>query len=140
MKYKKTRENLAKTEVLTSKLSKMGTIDYSQSEIKYVVDAWKLAKTPAALYTRLITIDDLIDNLGYSWDITSDGKPVVNDDVPVWVYNNNYSYLTMSQYNDSTYGVWIVNNVGTLGICGRLDGIQSAVVRPVIVLYKSAID
>ena len=40
------------------------TTDYAQSEIKYVVDAWKAAQAPNATNARLITLDDLIDNLG----------------------------------------------------------------------------
>ena len=41
------------------------TTDYASSEIKYVVDAWKNEKVPAASEARLITFDELKDNLGY---------------------------------------------------------------------------
>ncbi len=90
------------------------TTDYAQSEVKYVVDTWKNAQAAQALDARIINMDYLIDNLGYSWNITSAGNPAVNDDVPSWVYNSNYYYWTMSQYRDLSPHVWIVGNDGTL--------------------------
>ena len=42
------------------------TNSYASSEIKYVVDAWKTAKAPAAAEARLITIDE-VSSLGYEW-------------------------------------------------------------------------
>ena len=35
------------------------TVDYEQSEIKYVVDAWKAEKAPAASEARLIAVDEI---------------------------------------------------------------------------------
>ena len=43
------------------------SIDYSQSTVKIVVDAWKTAQAPAASESRLITLDELVDNLGYEY-------------------------------------------------------------------------
>ena len=38
---------------------------YDGSYIKTTVDAWKAEKAPAATSARLITIDELKNNLGY---------------------------------------------------------------------------
>ncbi len=43
--------------------------NYAQSEVKYVVDTWKITKAPVASEARLITYDELIDNLGYEWGV-----------------------------------------------------------------------
>ena len=114
--------------------------DYASSEIKYVVDAWKTAKAPAATEARLITYDELIDNLGYDPTISSSGNPQRNDNVPTWVYKSNYWYSTPSQHQRSSSSVWIVNSYGVLRNNSVNNGYDDyGVVRPVIVLPKSAI-
>lgn len=40
------------------------TTDYAQSEVKYVVDAWKIANAPAASEARLITKSGFVADLG----------------------------------------------------------------------------
>ena len=45
------------------------TNSYNASDIKYVVDTWKITKAPVASEARLITYDELIDNLGYEWGV-----------------------------------------------------------------------
>ena len=112
------------------------TTDYAQSEVKYVVDAWKTAKAPAALSARLITIDDLKDNLGYVLDtsVTSEAY-IPSSSTPSWVYNSNYWYWTMSQYQDSSSNVWSVYNNGELGNINVYS--YYGVVRPVITISKS---
>ena len=116
------------------------TNTYASSEIKYVVDAWAQAKVPTGLKeARLITYDELIDNLGYDPTISSAGIPQVNDNVPSWVYNINYSYWTMSQYNDSASIVWGVNDYGYL-YRGYVGNSYDTAVRPVITLKKSALN
>jgi len=117
---------------------------YSTSYVKTTVDAWKTAKAPMATEARLITIDDLKDNLGYVQGMinpTTQGY-VPTSSTPSWVYYNNYRYWTMSQYQDSAGRVWNVNKDGTLdGLDVYIGGYYgSVVVRPVIVLPKSAID
>ena len=111
--------------------------DYASSEVKYVVDAWKTAKAPMATEARLITFDELKDNLGY--ELIDNGSVQLwlpTDSTPTWVYNSNYYYWTMSPWNDSASGVWCVRDGGSLG--GYSVGIGS-VVRPVITISKSSI-
>ena len=43
--------------------------NYAQSEVKYVVDTLKITKAPVASEARLITYDELIDNLRYEWGV-----------------------------------------------------------------------
>ena len=107
------------------------TTDYAQSEVKYVVDAWKTAKAPAATEARLITTDDASENLGYEWfDNGSVALWQKTESTPSWVYNNNYGYWTGSQHNDSSTGVLSVDNSGGLSSDyvsngGERDWIQS---------------
>ena len=109
---------------------------YSTSYVKTTVDAWKVAKAPAATEARLITLDELKDNLGY--ELIDNGSAQLwspTDSTPNWVYNSNYWYWTMSPYNDSASRVWGVNDDGSLG-----DGevyYDGNVVRPVITISKS---
>ena len=123
------------------------TTDYTQSDIKYVVDAWKISQAPGVSEARLITYDELIDDLGYDPTIASAGNPQRNDNVPVWVYNSNYWYWTSSQHPSSFSFVWLVlyddlnggSVMNSTYFGGYSDG-RAGVVRPVIVLPKSAID
>ena len=114
------------------------TTDYAQSEVKYVVDAWKTAKAPAASEARLIKYDELIDNLGYDHATWNASYWQVNPEyTPSWVYNSNYWYWTMDQYNDSASFVWYVISDGSFG--SNSVGDRNEVVRPVITISKSAL-
>jgi prepilin-type N-terminal cleavage/methylation domain-containing protein len=118
------------------------TTNYAQSEIKYVVDAWKNAKAPAATEARLITFDELKDNLGY--ELIDNGSVQLwspTDSTPSWVYNSNYWYWTSTQYNDSSSIVWFVSDNGSLGNSGVSNLVTGgdSVVRPVITISKSNI-
>lgn len=77
------------------------TTDYAQSEIKYVVDAWKAAQAPNATNARLITLDDLTDNLGMELNRTdpSDYRVTVTEDTPTWVMGEKLLVLD----NDNKY-------------------------------------
>ena len=121
------------------------TTDYAKSEVKYVVDAWSLDKLKVndlkedktGYSTRLITYDELTDNLGYQKTNDSTVPPSSNGETPSWVYNSNYWYYTMSQYGDSTSYVWYVSDNSTVS---RDDVYLSPKsVRPVITIKKSAI-
>ena len=121
------------------------TTDYAQSEVKYVVDAWKTAKAPLALEARLIKYDE-VAYLGYEWGIynVSNEGYVKGENTPSWVYNSNYWYWTISQYNDSLSYVWSIGSSGEVGsasvsILFANEGNYYGVVRPVIVLPKSAL-
>ena len=124
------------------------TTDYAQSEVKYAVDAWAADKFQASdlivdetgYSARLITIDELTNNMGY--EIINNGSAIYGqkaDSTPDWVYNIKYYYWTMSPHEDSARFVWVVSgdgNVSTLNVC-RSD--VDYVVRPVVTLLKSAI-
>ena len=111
--------------------------DYSTSYVKTTVDAWKQAQAPAASEARLITIDDLKDNLGYVLDTSATSEAYIpSSSTPSWVYNSNYDYWAMSQYQDSTSDVWDVYNDGTLF---NIDVDHGYLVRPVITLSKSSL-
>ena len=121
------------------------TTDYAQSEVKYVVDAWAndkiistdLTKDSLGNKTRLLTFEDLINNLGYSIKDGEVNCPPTPDVTPSWVYNDQYYYWTMSQYESSTSSVWLVDYSGYVR-SGTADNIEGAV-RPVITLLKSSI-
>ena len=116
--------------------------DYASSEIKYVVDAWKAAKAPAASEARLISKDEIeterkeYDCCGGCGQCINTGDFAKYD----WIYNNNYWYWTNTPYTDSSSNVWSVSYDGGLGhgivhSYGDLRG----VVRPVITISKSVI-
>ena len=120
--------------------------DYAKSEVKYVVDAWALDKLKASdlkedktgYSARLITYDELTDNLGYEKNDSS-ASPSSNGETPSWVYNREYwySYWTMSQYEDSTSLMWLVYGNGDVN--HHYVNSYSDSVRPVITIKKSAI-
>ena len=119
--------------------------NYETSEIKYVVDAWTDEKTTASdlridslgYKARLLTMDDLIDNLGYSWQQTSAGFPTINENVPTWLYSPDYAYWTMSQAFENTWNVWSVENYGRID--SKIVILCNGAVRPVITITKSAL-
>ena len=109
---------------------------YDGSYIKTAVDAWKAAKAPAATEARLITKNELIDNLGYVLKENATSEEYIpSGSTPSWVYNSNYWYWTMSPYTDSASDVLNVRGNGRLASSG--GGTLARVVRPVIVLSKS---
>ena len=117
------------------------TADYELSEVKYVVDAWKIAQAPEAIEARLISFEDLSANLGYNESAKQcTGVCWYNtpDDAPTWLYNSNYSYWTMSLFVDSGRNIWCVNSDGSVNDTQVLFG-PKYVVRPVITLKKSAL-
>ena len=113
------------------------SVDYTTSTVKQVVDKWAegAVKSGDTATARLISHDDLVDNLGYVNSLnTSQTTASSNGTTPSWVYNSNYRYWTMSQYGDSSF-VWRVDYGGLLSYNG-VSG--SHMVRPVLVLSKSA--
>ena len=122
------------------------TTDYNSSNIKQVVDVWSNSKLKSSdlkdyqtgYSARLITLDDLVDNLGYT---IIDGQTYyipTADVTPSWVYNSHYWYWTMSQFK--TYPsdhVWIVDVSGNM-YGDDLNDVYGTV-RPVITIKKSAI-
>ena len=112
--------------------------DYSVSDVKQVVDVWKVNYANGATEARLITYDELIDNLGYD-KATWDGSfwNVNKDYTPSWVYAPNYWYWTMSLYEGSSSAVWHVNTGGNLS--SNSVNAAGGAVRPVITLSKTNI-
>ena len=117
------------------------TIDYAQSEVKYAVDAWAQAK-----FTDQLKIVD-----GYSARLITYNEYALNSDVQQvctascfdtyvaaydWMYNSDYSYVTMTPKDGSSSRVWFVHKDGSLN---NLEIYQDYAVRPVINVYKSAI-
>ena len=113
------------------------SVDYSTSTVKQVVDKWAegAVKSGDTATARLITYDDLTDNLGFEKKNEGTIYPSSNGNTPSWVYNSNYAYWTMSQYGDSPFEVWLVTSDGRLLSLGVSS---SNMVRPVLVLSKSA--
>ena len=115
--------------------------DYDKSDIKYAVDAWAMDKfdinnlkeDSLGYRARLITKDELISNLGCT-SISCIPSPYKS-----WVYNSDYHYWTMSQYNDSTLDVCGVDAGNGLYHYRNVYGYGFETVRPVITLLKSAL-
>ena len=115
--------------------------DYASSEIKYVVDAWKTAKAPAASEARLISKGEYQE---YCVEEEHQSTPsdTSTNYVPQydWMSNNDYWYWTNTPYNDTSAGVWSVYDNGNLGSSDVSHlGSYRGTVRPVIVLPKSAL-
>ena len=113
---------------------------YEQSDVKYVVDAWKVDKAPAATEARLITYAELTDLGEIIYNETPSG---VIEDIQLkydWAYNGNYCYWSMTPYQDSALDVWMVYSNGSPGFYDVLDYHSFGnVVRPVITISKSLI-
>ncbi len=119
------------------------TTDYAQSAIKYVVDAWKTSQAPNATDARLITLDDLRDNLGMELNKTNPTsyQITVTEDTPTWVMGENYWYWTMTTDTDNVGQVWGVDRrSGARVNSGIVQDHYGNAVRPVITLNKSAIE
>ena len=116
--------------------------NYETSYIKTTVDAWKTDKAPAASEARLITLDDLTDNLGMELNKENPTSYQINvtEDTPTWGMGENYSYWTMTTNTDKTAAVWRVNTRSDARVYS--SGVQNGrfAVRPVIVLSKSALN
>ena len=114
----------------------LSSVEYSQSYIKLVVDAWKAEKVPEAIEVRLLTYDDLTDDLGYEKLNKGTAFPSSNGDTPNFVVNGK-KYWTMSQYGDEANYVWYVDGSGSFTSRRITDNYIT--VRPVITLSKTAL-
>ena len=113
------------------------TSDYMSSNIKVVIDSWATDKFDNnelklinGYKARLITKDELVIDLGCIYNDCSNSS--YN-----WLYGDNYWwYFTMTPYNSS-----MVYRVIPNGSISLLSSYYSeSVIRPVINVYKSAID
>lgn len=113
--------------------------NYEVSDVKQVVDIWKTHYASEANQARLITYQELNDNLGYDHaSLEASWLNVNSEYTPNWVYNNNYEYWTMSSIGDYTYHVWNVQAAGRL--CEYDVCHPGVAVRPVITIKKSALN
>ena len=117
---------------------------YEQSEIKYVVDAWKTAQAPNATNARLITLDDMMNNFGIEFDTsgTTSWNFTATEDTPTWLMGENYVYWTMTADADNADNVWTVHPRLYASVVSYSVGDNdstSRVVRPVITLSKTNI-
>ena len=114
---------------------------YETSYIKIIVDAWVDENVPTGLIeARLITLNELIDYLGYVFDEAStSAKYIPSLSTPSWVYNS--TYWTMTPENDSDSSIyWILQNGGLNSGNSSSDySYNTEWVRPVIVLPKFAL-
>ena len=92
---------------------------------------------------RLITVEELQNNLAYATELTKSFYEYNSESTPNWVYENFYDetsvsgYWTMVPDIDSPLTVWSIRVSGILTPCSLTDGASS--VRPVINLLKSSI-
>lgn len=113
------------------------TSDYNLSDAKYVIDAWasdkfkeqELVNDSTGYSARLLTVDELHNNLGYG------NSNNANDKVPKWI-NINTTYWTMTSSNN-TVVFRILNNAN---ISGNSIYMFFNAVRPVVTLKKSALE
>ena len=116
------------------------SVDYSESTVKQVVDAWKknVVKSGDAATARLITFEDLTNNLGYNKVPSSCGPGCQyyekTEYVPNWIYNSDYSYYTSTPKSDSS--VFQITHTGEVN--DFLISGSAILVRPVLELNKSA--
>lgn len=122
--------------------------DYEHSSVKVVVDAWALDNIKSndlgydinQLSARLLTIDELINNLGYSYENQGSNIIQYNNKVYSWLLFS-YDYYTMSPYDlagysdvkNRTWGIEYGNLVGSV-----VD-VNSDFIRPVVILRKNSI-
>ena len=126
--------------------------EYESSDIKTIVDTWVTEKLSSNDYeeARLITLDDLINNLGYEYYVEgTESFYRKTESTPSWIYNNQYGYWTMTSKEDSNQMQWwYVGNSDKLGY-SNYNGDSyfwagsnyyvGYAVRPVIVLKKSVL-
>ena len=115
--------------------------DYASSEIKYVVEAWKAAKAPAATEARLISKNEYQEYC-VEEEYQSTPSDISTRYIPQydWMSNNDYWYWTSTPYDDSSSIVWYVDSSGEFGIYSVFNSNYNfGVVRPVITISKSVI-
>ena len=111
--------------------------DYETSAVKKVVDAWKstAVKSGDISTARLITKQEIEDNFEFEeYEIPCGGCGVKKNRIKSsWMYNSNYYYLTMSEYDSSR--IIIVTSEGSFG---EHDLSTTTMVRPVLEISKTA--
>lgn len=118
-------------------------LNYAESDIKYVVDAWATDKVGSKLQeARLLTLDDMMDDLGIEMNRTNPTsyQIVQTEDTPQWVFGENYYYWTMTPNTDKDIDVWNVNNRSSGYVRSNyVHNYYDRAVRPVITVKKTAL-
>ena len=122
------------------------TTNYSQSEVKYVVDAWTNDKLNASdlkldslgYKSRLMTKEEYLNN-GTNETITTISENILK--FTPFDYISRYHYWTMSVYEDSNNYIYEVHYIDFWNyiVHAYRGGYIGEKVRPVINLKKSAI-
>ncbi len=108
-----------------------------------MVDAWvnKNFKTGDFKSQRLITLNELIDNFGFRFDENNPTDTVyAKDSLNFDFILIDEAYFTMSKYIDSDLNIWFVTNYGLVRSLDVNHPGSNSNVRPVVELYKCAID
>jgi len=105
--------------------------DYNSSEVKYVIDAWA---DKQVLSNHLAP-----DETGYSVRLIQKDEYNAIGDNNEWKKNSNYWYWTMSPVENSN-NIWFIDGRGIPCIINVNDSSTNEVLRPVVVLYKCALD
>ena len=118
-----------------------GHNDYAGSRVNEVVDNYMTnyldtieLKEVDGYKARMITIDELVNNLG--WTSGSGFVSQEGNNVPIWVYNSDYWVINIISSNDLRY----VASSGYFSGYNVLYAYSTKGVRPVINLYKDAIE
>lgn len=132
------------------------TNNYDSSYVKNIINIWQRKnfndndlKEVDGYKARLITVDELIDDLHFGY-VNDSGSTVPlrkTSSTPKWAYSPNYGYWTMTSvdYNNcnTTYCndsyIWPVYSYGENYNQGSSPRYDSYTIRPVINLYKKAI-
>ena len=118
-------------------------LNYAESDIKYVVDAWAADKVGSKLEeARLLTLADMIDDLGMEFNQTypTTLQLQTTEDTPLWVFGENYYYWTMTPNTDKTIDVWNVDLRWHGSMTSRSVHGGYRAVRPVVTIKKSALE
>lgn len=118
---------------------------YDSSEVKYVVDAWAtqnlnssdLKKDKLGYSYRLITSDEIIDNLGFEADPTQITviRYKATSKSPSWIRNALYEYWTMTPTDDLEY----VNMVNLDKTIASSNVLSYATIVPVVNIAKNKV-
>ena len=95
-----------------------------------MVDSWAQNKSPKALETRLITKEELVEELDCD-DGTCNNSPYA------WIYSSDYSYYTKTPKDGLLPYICSIGKKGQIGCGDTFSYIK--VVRPVIVLSKTVL-
>ena len=117
-------------------------VDYKLSDVKQVIDTWvnkngmlsDLKKDETGYSARLITIDELINDLGYSDN--GQGTIMMSENKTPSFLIKNYYYWTMSPKGDSKIEAF---EIGFNEVVSTCVGTKGTYVRPVINLKKAKI-